>query len=204
MKTFYKQISIPMLFLSIFVSLSSCNKQQVSLEPKKPVPLNTFAVEVNGRAWLPEQIGKDECMRTYYGAWSSLDYPFFNLVAYRDPQGLTGAGSENALNIQIMNVRGLGKYELTGSYLESFKSYAFFTMKKPDGSRVRYINRRDVSSFSVVFEAFIPLEKTNIQGVKGVFAGTLYNEVDPLDSIKLTHGDFTFNRPNRYSFNQCD
>jgi len=204
MKTVYKRIFIQLLFLSIFVCLSSCNKEQVLLKPKKPLPLNTFAMEVNGQAWQPGQIGKDECMRTYYGAWSSLDYSFFNIVAYRDPQGLADASSENALQIQIMNVTGLGKYELTGSYLESFKSHASFTVKKPDGSHVRYINRRDVSSFFVVFEKFIPVPKTDIKGVKGVFYGTLFNEVNPLDSITLTQGNFTFSRTNRYNFDQCD
>jgi len=204
MKTAYKRISIQVLFLGIFLSFSSCNKEPISLEPKKPLPLNTFAMEVNGQGWQPGQIGKDECMRTYYGAWSLLDYPFFNIVAYRDPQGLTGARSENALQIQIVNVTGLGKYELTGSYLESFKSHVLFTVKKPDGSYVRYINKRNLASFSVVFEEFISVPKTDIKGVKGIFSGTLYNDVDPLDSITITQGNFMFNRPNRYSFDQCD
>jgi hypothetical protein len=205
MKTVYNRVLIQALFLCILISFASCNKEGVPLEPVKAHSLNTFGMEINGEAWEPGQIGKDECMRTYYGAWSSLNaIPFFNIVAYRDPTGLTGVKSENALQIQIMNVNGLGKYDLTGYYLESLKSNASFAVKKLDGTYVRYINRRGVPSFFVVFTKFITIPKTDIKGVEGSFYGTLYNEVDPLDSITLTKGNFTFNKPNRYNFDQCD
>lgn len=195
----------PVLFISLIVLISSCVKDQMSIEKKNPVLVNSFAMEVDGQTWHPGQIDKEECHRTFKGAWSSLDEKhFFNISAYRDAKGRTDADSENVLQIQVMNVRGTGDYKLTGSYLESFESFAFFKITKQDGSSARYSNKHDISSFTVSFEDFISRSGTNLKGVKGAFYGTLYNDKDPLDSIVITKGAFIFKRTNESNFRQCE
>ncbi|MEQ7802050.1 DUF5025 domain-containing protein [Pedobacter sp. ASV1-7] len=177
----------------------------MSIEKKNPVLVNSFAMEVDGLLWQPGQVGKEECNRTFKGAWSSLgEKPFFNISAYRDAKGRTDADSENVLEIQVMNVRETGEYKLTGSYLESFKSYALFKITKQDGSSGMYSNKHDISSFTVSFEQFISRPGTNLKGVKGAFYGTLYNEKDPLDSIVIKRGAFVFKKTNEYNFRQCE
>jgi hypothetical protein len=205
MRMSYKRVSIQVFLLSTIISLSSCHKDDVSVEEEKAPLVNSFAMELNGKAWQPGQIGKDECMRTYNGAWSSIgENPFYNITAYWDPKGVADHSSENILRLQIMNLRSLGEYKPRDSYIDPFKSYALFSVKKPDGSSIRYINKGNVASFSVVFQEFITLPNTSIQGVKGTFYGTLYNEVNPLDSITITRGTFTLKKTNWYNFDQCD
>lgn len=185
--------------------LFSCQKDSVFFEKKKSTPLNTFSMQVNGREWEPSQIGDDICRRTYNGAWSALgNTPFFNITAYRDPEAQTSYLAENSLDIQVMNIKGLGKYLLTGSYLGSRESYASFRVNKPNGIYVRYVTTPGKSYFVVEFKAFSPIPGTTLQAVKGVFNGTLYNDKDLRDSVIIDNGTFTFNRPNRYSFDQCD
>lgn len=201
----YKRIYTQFLFISFAALLSSCVKDQISMEEMKPVPVNSFAMEVNGKAWQPGQIGEDECMRTYNGAWSKTgNIPYFNIIAYWDPKGLTDVNSENVLNMQIFDVNQLGEYKLKGSYLESKASYVFFKVHKLDGSFTRYTNKRESSSFTVEFKEFIAVTYGSLKGVSGVFYGTLYNESNPLDSITITRGAFTLKKTNFYNFDQCD
>jgi len=205
MRTVYKRIYTQLLFLSFAALLSSCAKDQTSIEKKKPTPVNSFSMEVNGQEWQPGKKREDECSRTYNGAWSKLNLkPYFNISAYRDQNGKTGADSESLLEIQVMNVEGLGEYKLMGSYLKSFESYVYFIANQPDGSRSMYSNKHDSSSFTIRFEQFMERPNTELQGVKGVFFGTLYNVKNPLDSIVISKGAFTMQKTNWYNFNQCE
>ncbi|MEJ7559294.1 MAG: DUF5025 domain-containing protein [Pedobacter sp.] len=204
MKYFSNHISLQVALLSFVFFFSNCTREDISEVTKKALPVNTFGMRVNGKAWEPAQVGTNECLRTYHAAWSKINYPYFNIVAYMNPEGLKTDSALNLLQLQIMNVTELGKYELMGSYLTDFKPYAFFLLKKPDGGFIRYVNKRDVASFYVEFERFIPRPRTDLHGVIGSFYGTLYNEANPLDSVIITSGRFTFNKTNHYDFNQCD
>ena len=201
----HKRIFLSLLSLCFLLSFANCTKERISEEPEEQLPINSFGMEVNGKAMEPGQIGDNNCLRTYYGAWSAVDTkPYFNIVAYLNLEGLKSDTARSQLNIQIMNVTGLGKYKLTGSYLSNFDPYAYLSLKKPNGSSVRYLNKKDIGSFYVEFEKFIPLPNTNRQGVIGSFSGTLYNEKNPADSVIISRGKFTLNKTNHYNYNQCE
>jgi hypothetical protein len=205
MRHLHKRIFSSLLSLCFLLAFANCTKEQISEEVEEQLPINSFGIEVNGKAMEPGQIGNNECLRTYYGAWSARgNKPYFNIVAYVNPEGLKSDTARSRLDIQIMNVTGLGKYELTGSYLGNLEPYAYLSLKKPDGSSVRYLNKKGIASFYVEIEKFIPLPKTNLQGVIGSLHGTLYNEKNPADSIIIRRGKFTFNKTNHYDYNQCE
>ncbi|RYD86338.1 MAG: DUF5025 domain-containing protein [Sphingobacteriales bacterium] len=195
-------------FLSIlcFLTLAmGCSKDNSAPSAIKPRVVNTFAMQVNGRDWEPGKSGTAECNRTFNAAWSWLDgRPYFNITAYRDPNGNTGAQSNNILQLQVMDADATGSYALNGSYWESFSSHAVFRATKPDGSRVSYVNKRGSNTFKLVIDQFTPRPNTMLRGVKGSFSGTLYNEKDPLDSMDIKRGDFVFQRTNFYDFSQCE
>jgi hypothetical protein len=199
----YSLFTKPLLFLSLVLVVGSCQKEDLS-EEKKAVPLNSFTMQVNGQAWHPSQIGDDACMRTYQAAWSALNgKPYYNISAYRDTQATASFESKNVLKLQIMDVQQTGVYFLTGSYQQDFTSYAIFIINKPDGTHSRYLNKVNTPSFSVEVNEFIPVPESYIKGIKGSFKGTLYNETNPLDSITLSNGAFTFSKINWFNFNQC-
>ena len=205
MKHLLNRIFILLLSLGFLLSLANCTKEGISEKVEEQLPTNSFGMEVNGKAMEPGQIGNNECLRTYYGAWSARgNNPYFNIIAYVNPEGLKSDTARSRLDIQIMNVTGLGKYKLTGSYLGNLDPYAYLSLKKLDGSSTRYLNKKDIASFYVEFEKFIPLPNTNLQAVIGTFYGTLYNEKNPADSVIISNGKFTFNKTNHYDYNQCE
>jgi len=194
-------------FLSLLLLLMSCQKEDLAKE-QNAQPLNSFSMQLNGRSWQPSQIGEDECMRTYHGAWSEVTQngvkkPYYTISAYRDSKALATAQSENGLRLQITNVQKTGTYNLTGSYQQSFDSYAVFSVRKPDGTYSRYINKVNKPSFVVEVSEFIPISGSSVTGIKGAFYGTLYNESNSLDSLTFTRGAFTLKKVNWYNFNQC-
>ena len=194
-----------LFILSILTVLISCNKENPAPEAIKVQLANSLAMQVDGQQWEPGGSAKEECFRTFNAAWSWLDRkPFFNISAYRDANGNTGAESENSLLIQIMDITLEGSYSIKGSYVESFTSHALFRTAKPDGSKATFVNSQTSNSFKVVFEQFMERPNTTLKGVKGSFSGTLYNEKDPSDSIVIKKGSFVFKRTNGYDFRQCE
>lgn len=203
-------MSYPYIFRSLIILIClnvfmSYTKENTAPEAIKPQIVNTFAMQVNGQDWEPGRFGKEPRNRTFNAAWSWLDRrPFFNISAYRDSNGKTGAESDNSLQLQIMDAGAAGSYGLRGSYLKSFSSHAFFWSTKPEGSKVRYVNSESSNAFKVVFEQFTERPNTTLKGVKGSFFGTLYNEKDPSDFIVIKRGYFSFQRTNGYDFRQCE
>jgi hypothetical protein len=105
------------LLLGFLLSLANCTKEGISEKIAEQLPINSFGMEVNGKIMEPGQIGDNECLRTYYSAWSARgNNPYFNIVAYVNPEGLKSDTARSRLDIQIMNVTSLGKYKLPGSY----------------------------------------------------------------------------------------
>ncbi len=200
----FKQISIQVLLTGAMTLLFGCVKEQIT-EVKKPIRVNSFTMDVDGQEWEPGQLGDDDCIRTYNGAWSWIgENPYFNISAWRDPKGHIDIDSKNVLQIQVMNVKELGKYPIAGAYTKSFQSFAFFRVTKEDGSFIRYVNKTEKPSFIVDFKQFAPRPNTNLKSVDGVFSGILYNELNPLDSIVISNGTFTLKHTNGYNFDQCN
>ena len=54
-----------------------------------------------------------------------------------------------------------------------------------------------------VSEVLEPVYGGVLHGIKGSFAGTLYNEANPMDSLIISRGTFTLKKVNWYNFNQC-
>ncbi len=51
-------------------------------------------------------------------------------------------------------------------------------------------------------EVLAPVQGGVVQGIKGSFAGTLYNEANPMDSLIISRGAFTLKKVNWYNFDQ--
>jgi hypothetical protein len=194
----------------LLVLLPGCRTEETAKPPQKPQLVNAFSMYLNGRYWEPSGVGKDPCQRTFSGAWSAVTNtqnirtPYYTVWASRDRGGVTTWQSENALEFQVMGLDKAGRYPVTGSYREAFTSYAVFNLNSPGSAPKRYVNRAEGDSFVVtVREILEPVRGGVINGIRGSFAGTLYNEADPRDSVTIDQGDFTLKKVNWYNFNQC-
>ncbi|WP_026464625.1 DUF5025 domain-containing protein [Adhaeribacter aquaticus] len=190
---------------SVFLLLIGCKQDESVKEPKK-VRLNKLAMLVNGQDWQPSQIGTDDCLCKFKGAWSfngQNKNPYFTLSAFQDPQAETFFKNETGLNMQITNLQKPGIYYLAGSYLDHFESFAIFSLKTPEGKFKQYINKAHAKNFYVQVNELIPLPGTTIPGIAATFSGTLYNKDNPLDSLTFNRGSFTFKKVNWHNYNQC-
>jgi hypothetical protein len=199
-----------LLLLAALAGLPGCRQEEPARPQQKPQPINAFSMYLNGRYWEPSGIGADPCQRTFNGAWSAITtaddqrIPYYTVVACRDGRSRTSAESENALRIQIMDVQKAGRYPISGAYQGYYTSHAVLSMNAPDGTRKRYVNRAGSDAFVVeVTEFFAPLTELPVNGIRGTFHGTLYNEADPLDSLTISRGAFTLKKVNWYNFDQC-
>jgi hypothetical protein len=199
-----------LLLLGGVVLLPGCRTEETAKPQQKPQPVNAFSMYLNGRYWEPSGVGNDPCQRTFNGAWSAVTNanhdrtPYYTVWASRDRGGVTSWGSENALEFQVMGLDKAGRYPVTGSYRQEFTSYAVFNLNSPGSAPKRYVNRAEDASFVVtVREVLEPLPGGVINGIRGSFTGTLYNEVDPRDSVTITRGAFVLKKVNWYNFDQC-
>lgn len=177
--------------LCIVVSLlTSCKKEE---PPKAKVPVNNFSMQVNGQEWKPFQSEENPCYSTYTSGYAHLgEIPLITFYAYRDLKGRADADSQNLLRMRVMNVTEPGIYLLDGTYKEDFDSYVIFQMQQADGEPRRYINMPKRYPFVVNVDEIAPKKGYTIPGTKGTFAGVLYNEADPSDSLVIKRGKFAF------------
>lgn len=207
MKHKLKHLTEQTLFLSLLLLMGSCQKEEI-LEKQNFNFLNSFTMQVNRQSWEPSQVGEDKCMRTYNAAWAALigngvRKPYYTISASRDSKAAATSQSENVFRLRIFNVQETGAYPITGSYVEPFNSFAVFSVIKPDGTYVQYINKFDKPAFVVEVTEIIPIPGSAVTGIKGTFQGTLYNEINSLDSLTFSRGAFTFKKLNRNNYNQC-
>lgn len=204
-------INKKLLLIVFSVFIFGCDDDDIDndiIDQPEITQLNAFSMRLASQIWEPATIDYQECMRTFYCSWSSLtkqnvEQPFYNIKAYKDPHAKTGPNSENFFELQIFDVQETGSYEISATYKEDFSSFALFVMNLPDGDSRRYVNEVNGNSFVVEIDEFIPIEGFSLPGIKGSFYGTLYNEDNPLDSLVLEEGDFTFGKINWNNFNQC-
>ncbi len=203
--------------IGLLILLLACGTEDVKKE-QKPQSVNAFRMLLNGAPWEPSRIGQDECMRTFGGAWSSATdntgkRPYYTVWAYQDPRwesedsedgDVPEYESDNIFLFQVMDVWEPGRYSITGSYKDHISSYARFHVQKPGGTSKLYVNKANSSSFVVeISEICAPLSELPVNGIKGSFYGTLYNEANPQDSLTIRRGEFTLKKINWYNFNQC-
>ena len=182
--------------LLLTFGLAGCKQS----EPVKArIPINFFSMQVNGQPWKPYQNPTDSCMGSTFGATQSeLQYasgkvvPFYTFSAYRDPSGQANAYSENLFVIRVMNVTEPGIYLLDGTYKEDFDSHIMFQMQRPTGGLKRYVNNPTRRPFVVYVQELLPIKDSPTKGVRGSFAGVLYNESNQSDSLVIEKGNFTF------------
>lgn len=183
-----KSISFYSLLLAVFVLLG-CEEEE-----RKPrtVPLNSFSMDVNGKDWKPYEEEGNPCYSTFSGTVNGGSPPRYTFYAYRDPAGIAEWWSENMLRMQLREVPEPGPYLLDGTYKEDFDSYFMFQTREDLENHNRYVNDPERSDFAVTVQEFIPGRYSSTKGIKGSFSGILYNEADPLDSLVIENGEFTF------------
>lgn len=189
------------LFFNLIVALGLAGcRQNEPVKARDRALINFFSMQVNRQLWKPYKSPIDSCRGSTFGATQSeLQYtsgrvvPFYTFYASRDPNGRDGANSENMLRMRVMNVTEPGIYLLEGTYREDFDSYIMFQIQQPAGGLKRYVNNLARRPFVVYVQEFIaPVKGTSSNGLKGSFAGVIYNEVNPSDSLVIEKGDFTF------------
>lgn len=192
-------------FILLPLIFSACEKEEIRKEVKTPV--NSLSMKVNGEYWEPSVPDGDSCRSTFYclsGGWINTDgaeRPFYEIYSYKDPNALDDYRSENQFRFQIMNVKQPGIYPITGFYGFDTEPYAIFVLNK-DGVNKRYVNKTNEISFIATVNELVPTKLITFTGIKGFFQGTLYNEKDPLDSLVITNGQFTFKTGN--GVGHCD
>jgi len=173
--------------------LMGCGKSAEELNAKAKVAINYFLMEMNGQVWTPYQDPGDPCTSTFSGISGGIgEKPLYTFSAYRDPTGRTDAYSENLLRMQLLNVTEPALYLLEGTYKKDFDSYFIFQMRQPAGEVKRYTNIPQRYPFVVNVEAITTKKAYTIPGIKGTFAGVVYNEDNPLDSLVIEKGKFSF------------
>ncbi|KAA3437801.1 DUF5025 domain-containing protein [Rufibacter hautae] len=192
-----------MIFLGL--GLGSCQKDAPEPEPK-PTPVTSFSMQLNSQRWQPSQVGEDKCMQKFHGAWSRIttnegSRPIFTIEAKNDIAG--ESRREEYLRIQISNLKTIGVYAITDAYTKDFFSHASFRVNRPGETVKHYTNKTDKPAFWVEVKEFIDLPEFSHKGIRGTFYGTLYNEVNPKDSITIHQGEFLFKKVNWYNYDQC-
>ncbi len=173
------------LFL-LFLMLTGCKGD----EPKAKVRTNTFSMSINGKQWLPYQDPDNPCYSTFIGSIAGPGV--YRISAYRDPSGAAEWWSENLLRMQVLNVTEPGIYFLEGTYKEDFDSYFMFQIRPTMDNYSRYVNDPTRGDFVVHVHEFLPARLIPSKGLRGSFYGILYNEDNPLDSLIIENGEFTF------------
>ena len=101
----------------------------------------------------------------------------------------------NFIEIRVMDVSKTGVYTLDGNRSDYFSSNAFFGLRlRPDEEPTVYANDPRRRPFVVSIEEIKFEPYSAIPGMKGRFAGVLYNEQNPTDSIVITDGVFRFKK----------
>ncbi len=195
----------------LLLAVSSCTSDDEGTPVREAsLPLNTFSMKIGNQEWVPGQREQDACSRTFSLDQSGLvraqgEIPFYTIWAYKDPQGLADYRSEDVLLIQFMNVTNTGTYPLTGTYKQNFDSFVIYNQNKPGEPSRRYVNRSDKANFWVTVAAFHPISgSVALTGIQGTFSGTLYNEANPLDSLVISSGKYSFRKMHGSRFNQCE
>jgi hypothetical protein len=185
------------LVVSFLVAIS-CNSDDARPVAKN---LNSFKMSLNEKLWEPSVI--DSCTKAFQCEMTRYnDSPFYIIQAYQDPQFIADFNSEYQLRMQIMDVHEAGIYPLNEEH-GVFNSYIRLSINDEGGRKV-YFNSTTGNSFKVEIKEFYPKEGSQIIGIGGEFSGTIYNLENPLDSLKIKNGTFTFQKTNWHSFNQCE
>ncbi len=181
----------------LIVSIIASSCQEDDAEPSR-IPINSFSMVVDGEAWVPFHSKEDTCSSTFIGQYGFLgESPMCTIYAFKDPEGIDDAESENLLRTRIMNVVDTGTYILDGSYENDFDSYFLFVVEQPDGVRKRYVNNPVKNQFQVHIEELYPMEEgSSSLAYSGSFEGVLYNEQDSSDSLTISQGQFKFGSVN--------
>jgi hypothetical protein len=187
--------------LSFFLLVIFSCDQDIDI-PESGARLNTFKMTLNENVWTPSDI--DECTSTFHCQIAKIgENPFYVIKAYKDPQSIADLTSENFFQFQIMNVTEVGTYVIDGAFEGHFKNYARLTINDSNGGRV-YDNEENGASFQVNVSRFYPLYGSiELKGIKGSFAGKLYNRDNPQDFIVIEGGEFEIQKANFFNFSQC-
>ena len=186
-----KKNSSVILGLFFCLLFGGCDKK----EDVKKRPLNSFQMYANNTLWTPPIIDNDSCYSTFQCNMSTLNsIPFYNIDVYNDIE------STQIFKLQVMNVNHTGIYEIAGSYIDEFTSYALFTIYGNETKTYQNSTKNNVLKIDEIFK----MPYTELQGIRGSFEGILYNLSDSNDSIIITNCQFTFKKINRYNYCQCD
>ena len=178
-----------MWLLVSFVINFSCDSDDEALSGGEN--LNTFQMTLNEKLWEPSVI--DSCTKTFRCEMSGYnDSPFYTIDAYQDSQLIADFNSEYHLRMQIMDVREAGLYPLNEEHGD-FNSYIRLSLNdESERKRKIYSNSTTDNSFEVEIEELYPKEGSQVIGIGGEFSGTVYNVENPLDSLEIKNGAFTF------------
>ncbi|MEN8139301.1 MAG: DUF5025 domain-containing protein [Bacteroidota bacterium] len=196
-----KNLKIKLLGLGFVISVLGCDKKDEVKQ--EPIRLNSFSMNLNDQLWEPSFIDNDTCFSTFQCEYFKVDDNiFYSIKAYKDSQSRTNYTSENIFRLQIKGVDSTGVYEVSEPF-ESFNSYAYFIINESGNQKV-YENSVTKITSVVTIEEIIPIDFSELIGIRGSFSGILYNKVNPNDSIVIDNCKFTFKRTNWYDFSQCD
>ena len=112
----------------------------------------------------------------------------------------TDIESAQIFKLQVMNVNHTGIYEIAGSYIDEFTSYALFTIYGNETKTYQNSTKKSVLKIDEIFK----MSYTELQGIRGSFEGILYNLSDSNDSIVINNCQFTFKKMSRNNYCQCD
>jgi hypothetical protein len=186
------------LFTALLIVTFGCSKT----ESVKNTPVNSFVMYVNDQVWEPATVNNDNCYKKLKCYYSKEALPFYTIDAYNGYLPGSIESSENYFRLQIMRVRGIGKYYINQPS-EGLNSYARLVKTEPSGVKV-YVNDVNTnSSAAIIDEILQPLKYSTLNGVKGSFSGILYNEANRQDSIIIKDCKFTFAKVNWNDFCQC-
>jgi len=157
-------------------------------------------MNLQNNTWTPSEI--NSCEKTFNCYMVGMNGgPLYKIEAFRDSKLVASLQSENFFELKITNVNQVGVYPIDGIFSD-FDSYARFTINDGNGKKV-YDNSVDTNLFTVEILEFFPDKNTTVIGMRGLFKGVLFNKSNPLDSISIENGEFTFHKINYNNFNQC-
>jgi hypothetical protein len=193
--------------LSMLMGLLACNTEQEPAQVSTRV--NFFSMQVNDVAWKPFEKAGDPCYSTFQFVNGSIgNIPTYSVRASNGTKGINGQEGASTVIIELVGIERPGTYTLEGTYTQPGTSYLNLYVHQPvDGGsykNLKYTNIAGKQEVTVKIDEIFPIHgSSTMNGIKGSFQGYLYNEANPMDSIRISEGNFIF-KTGFTNYDQCD
>ena len=189
-----KKMTAYLFYLTFFVSVLSCKKQDFKVSQKKTY-IQYFKANVAGQT-LDIKNSIDENRHIFRGQYSEIGYgngifKEMYTINVAVPKTILNTSIDTKLQFQIFD-SGIGKYEISSSdsYKGSFNTHVYIVTDLGMPSGKTYTTHETKAPFNILITRYEKAANSALPFVGGKLDGVLYNVKDLQDSIVIKDGSF--------------